>query len=259
MVMFRERLIQYRSELSVTSDTAGKLRELEAKAKEYGWSVIYLPFEEERPAISEESSLGRAGREIRFDLTHDTTKKPKQKLAAMWSLAVPLGFTPWSRYPVLGEHQHIFHYLGPWGVLYDRICAEGRGHLAWDSVRTASLVDVGALEGPKTLEKFIQAQLHRLGHNPGPLDGMVGPRTIKSLEALGLKGLPFAEMAEEMMKKSAKKPPPSKRGTGHITIPGRSLSVTSFGSVKTLQTNNGVALDVGGAGGRVVVDIGEVR
>ena len=175
----------------------------------------------------------------------------------MWSLAVPLGFTPWSRYPVISEHQHVFHYLGPWAVLYERICAEGRGHLAWDSVRTAALADVGALEGARAIEKFIQAQAHRLGHNPGPVDGIIGPRTIKALESLGLKGLPFSEMAETMIKKTSKKPTPLKRGAGHITIPGRALSVTSFGSVKTLQTNNGVSLDVGGAGGRVVVDIGE--
>ena len=133
------------------------------------------------------------GREIRLE---------SPDLRSLWSIAIPLGFTPWSRWPVPGELDDLFHFAGPWQQVVDRLLAEGRGELAWQSACCAASCDVGAWKGDRELERFVQAQLHRVGANPGSLDGVVGRRTVDALNSIGLSG--DLEAAEESFRKATR-------------------------------------------------------
>lgn len=256
--MQRIKLIRYGT-LTVTPDTRDVLEALGNKATEVGWRVGFDPSPwAEDDGAPRYLSLSPAGRGFKIEALHDQITAPTACLAALWSMTVPLGLTPWNRYPVPGHKDHQFHNFGPWKPLMDRLLAEGRGHLAWPSVCCAAQVDAGIWKGDKTVERFVQAQLHRIGYNVGPVDGIIGPRTAQAIETMGLSGIPLKQIAETLVDREP--PTPSKRdsSTGHIVVPGRSLSVASFGDVRTVQTNNGVSLDVRGRG-RVVVDIGGSR
>jgi hypothetical protein len=142
-------------------------------------------------------------------------------LASLWSVVVPLRFTPWDRNPVPSSTDHVFHFLGPWQTLYERLIASGRGEHAWVSTCIAAQCDVGAWKGDRELQRFVQAQLHRIGQNPGPLDGQIGARTVAAIHALGLKSLrDLALLAEEL----------KSRQTGVIfptNVPGKELSASA--------------------------------
>ena len=238
----------------LTSDTIEALGLLAKKAKEVGWHVR---FEASKHRLKDEYSLVGAGRECRIHIDRKTSDEPtERKLAALWSLAIPLEFTPLDRYPLSSETSSVFHFFGPWASLYERLCAEGRGHLAWPSVCAAAQSDVGVWAGSKVMERFVQSQLHRIGFNCGAIDGIIGKRTTSALAASGIATAPMESIADQLIKREARAKTREASQFGQITIPGRNLSVASFGELTTVKGPNGVSLKINGPG-RVVVDVGE--
>jgi len=250
--MQRTTLINFRG-LLLSRDTAEAVQALEASAGENGWVLNLLG-----PVAGSESgpfSLVPAGREVRFSLSRDAEEDPQLVLNAMWGHAVPLGFTPWCRYPLPGTADTTFHFFGPWQPLYDRLLAEGRGHLAWPSVCCAAQCDAGQWQGDKAEERFAQAQLHRIGRNCGPIDGVVGPRTAEAIRSLGLDRSSFAQVLAHL--RQAGTPVVERdRQVGHVVVPGRKVVVTPTEGIKVTRTRHGAALTVEKPG-RVIIDIGE--
>ena len=201
-------------------------------------------------------SMAPAGREIRMSFSRADVKDPQAALCALWGFAVPLGFTPWLRWPVSGIGDDRFFFLGPWKMVGDRLLAEGRGHLAWPSMCAAAQADAGVWKGDDAERRFVQAQLHRIGKNCGPVDGIVASRTLEAIEAAGLGGDNFQKIAEALRTAEPPAPSPATRNVGHVSLPGRKLVLSAFGGVKCVQNNQGAALTVDGPG-RLVVDVGE--
>lgn len=255
--MGRIQLVSHKG-LLLSSDTVQALTALSAKADANKWWVDLFG-----PRAGEEDgnplSLIPAGREVHFRFVRSEVGEPDPQVAlnALWGHAVPLGFIPWLRYPLVGPDDHIFHYFGPWVTLYDRLLAEGRGHLAWPSVCAAAQGDVGVWKGDKAEERFIQAQLHRIGRNCGPIDGVIGDRTGEAIESLGLARASFPQVVEHLRAAESPPLPDNVRKVGHVAIPGRQLSVTATGSIRVVKTQQGATLTIDGPG-RVLVDVGGV-
>jgi hypothetical protein len=198
-------------------------------------------------------SLRPAGREVDLRLLNE---KDENELALLWELAVPLGFVPWLRFPVPDAHglDAVFHYPGEWAMLVDALHAEGRGEQAWPSLCAAAQVDAGTWGGDKTVERFVQAQLHRLGVSCGPVDGQVGGRTLSALKSLGLGGKPLTEVAEKLTGMAPQRPQrPEKRARSrqqvHVVVPSPVKSegfVT--GDLLSSRTPQGYTVNVGGPG-----------
>ena len=150
-----------------------------------------------------------------------------------------------------GTERECLYFLGPWQILIDRLCGEGRGHLAWGAMCKAAQLEV---EDPNSeLATFVQTQLHRVGGNPGNPDGVVGTRTTQALTVLGIS--PDLDQAAAIL--STMKPPalPSlEEGPwrGHISGHGLS-SIASHGQVAVTRTPAGATLTIEGPG-RVIVD-----
>ena len=256
--MHRLDLINYRS-VAVTPDTAAALREVEKNAIQKGRWLFDLH--------GPHKNLGRfgfslipAGREVHFRLSREDVTSRNVEMAAMWGIAVPLGFTPLHRHciPAQKPLDFVFHFLGVWQSLYDRLLAEGRGHLAWSSVCCAAQVDVGTWGGSKKLERFEQAQLHRIGHNIGPLDGVIGPKCSAALQMLKVKGT-LQEQAEYLKDaKVLQQVPTGKLLRGHLTLPGRHMRVTAYGSATAQQAAPDGAILTATGPGRFIVDIGDL-
>ena len=202
-------------------------------------------------------SMRPTGREVYLRVL-STGMTPEHKLAVLWGLAVPLGFIPWSRYPVPGVTSHVFHYIGPWDTVGDFLHGEGRGDLAWPSMCCAAQVEVGTWEGTQFVERTVQTHLHRLGIHCGPVDGSIGPVTISAMKALGLGGMEISYVAEALAKMAVPMPPKSKEGRvrGHVVLGGYPMGAFTTGGVHTVKTRNGYALTVDGPG-RLVLTVGE--
>jgi hypothetical protein len=173
-------------------------------------------------------------------------------LRTLWSVAIPLGFTPWNRWPVHGNGDDLFHFIGPWQPILDRLLAEARGEVAWQNACCAASCDVGEWDGDAPLERFVQAQLHRVGANPGILDGVVGRRTA---EALRMVGAPTdLDAAAAYLTSISPQTPPAEDGKwiGHVSIPGMT-SIATYGKAASVRTPGGAALSIEGPG-RVVID-----
>jgi hypothetical protein len=199
------------------------------------------------------------GREVQLrlqlpGLQGDPLDRRQREIEVLWGIVVPCGFTPWTRYPLLGSGDDVFHFLGPWQVLYDSMCGEGRGEEAWPSLCVAAQVDVGRWEGDRTVERFVQAQLHRLGVPCGAVNGVVDERTLAGLRALGLKGLRLEEAATRLASLAPPRPHAEQRKHGFISVDGDAVAVTS-GKVAAIRTPQGFALTVDGPG-RVILDVG---
>jgi len=264
--LHRTDLIAYRSSV-VTSDVAEALRHVELNAAKWSrdLNLAYegVPRREANWLGGGESphlSMRPSGREVRIQLSlAKGPRKPEdrqQEVAMLWGFMVPLGFTPWNRYPVAGPDDDLFHYLGPWQALFDHLCGEGRGELAWPSVCCAAQSDVGTWEGDRRVERFVQAQLHRLGLHCGPVDGLIGDRTTLALNALGVRGKTLEETAEVLSKFELPKRPKTERRFGHIIIDGDDVAVFAYGSIAAQRTKQGVALAIDGPG-KVILDIGQ--
>jgi hypothetical protein len=264
--------ISYRSSV-ITPDLAAVLRELEVRAVNLG--NITIQYDGPSPNLDWEGftakpgatgypaylSLLPAGREISLRVQLETWQgsegaKKQAELTALWGLAVPLGLVPWNRYPLPGPGDDVFHYLGPWRGLYDHLCGEGRGELAWPSVVCAAQVDVGAWEGDRLTERFVQAQLHRLGAHCGPVDGIIGDRTLSAVRALGVQGLPLDELAAHLgdLEFSPQGEGRPSRKIGHVILPGWEVVASAYGDIHATHVPQGVALTVDGPG-RVVLDV----
>lgn len=248
-MLFRQKLTTYKG-LIVAADVAEALQVLEKRASDSGkWRVKFLPVP---PAKGAPLSLVPAGREVHFVFDKGGAT-PQEALNAAWGCAVPLGFAPKLRYPLQEPESAIFHFFGPWQGLYSSLLAEGRGHLAWPSVCCAAQVDVGEWQGDKEEARFVQAQLHRLGRNCGPIDGIIGDRTVAAMESLALPRGSLTLVAEHL--RTASTPTiPSQVGRGHLLISGYRLVIGGYGGVKAWSLPNGAGLEVTGPG-RLVVDV----
>jgi hypothetical protein len=178
------------------------------------------------------------------------------EIAVLWGLVIPMRFLPWKRHPTPGTGDDVFHYFGPWQTLHDHLLSEGRGEIAWASVCAAAQTDVGTWYGTKKVERFVQAQLHRLGFPCGPVDGEIGGRTAGALQALGMEGRTLAETAEALAKIRNPKRRGDGRRLGHLVLAGEDVSVVSYGEIATAKTAHGASLTVDGPG-RVIVSVGE--
>lgn len=248
--MFRQKLKIYKG-LIVTADVAAAMHALEAKANENGkWRVTFLP---PIPAGPSELSLLPAGREVQF-IFEKAGASAQEALNAAWGCAVPLGFTPKLRYPLVGLDSQVFHFFGPWQGLYGLLLAEGRGHLAWPSVCCAAQCDVGEWKGDKEEVRFVQAQLQRLGRNCGPIDGVVGQRTAAAMESLALPRGSMAQVAEHLRTLADPPKNPAQVGRGHLMIPNFGLTIEGYGGVRAWTMPNGAGIEVTGPG-RLVVDV----
>jgi len=247
--MHRTRLMTYKG-MIVTPDVAMALQTLEANASNNGkWRVRYV---KTPMAVYDPASLEPAGRFVRFVLEKNKASE-EESLYAAWGFAVPLGFTPKLRDPLLEPGHDVFHYFGPWQAVYGKMLAEGRGHLAWPSVCCAAQVDVGVWGGEQALARFVQAQLHRLGRNCGPIDGVVGQRTAAAIESLALPRGSLDIVAKHLLSVSD----PVKKNAvqrGHLHLPGHKLVVAGHGGVRSWPMDNGAGFEVSGPG-RIVVDI----
>ena len=257
------KLISYRGVL-VTQDTAAALKKLEEKASEGGWRFHLVgPAPDSIEDSHKDRSLAWAGREVHITLDRsDKVYEPQTAVNALWAYAVPLGFTPYRRYPDFrgSNADKVFHYLGHWQHLHDRMLAEGRGHLAMPSVCAAAQAAVDRWEGEHPTAVFLQGQLHRLGRNCGPVDGVIGPRTLAAIESLGIdtkeKGLSIPEIGEWLRIQENPKVDQGVVEKGHILIHGRRVVAQGTGGVQVQQTPQGPALYIRGPG-RVVIDVGE--
>ena len=241
--------------LLLTQDTADALSILETRAMEHKWQVLVCG----PPPGSKEGdplSLVPAGREIWVKLGHKTQLDPQVALNALWGFAVPLGFTPLLRYPLMGESDMVFHFFGPWRALSDRLLSEGRGHLAWPSVCAAAQCDVGQWKGTREQERFCQAQLHRMGRNCGPVDGVFGPRTVATMETLGLAQSNLQKVVEHLANQVPMQQRPFSRKIGYISVPGQTLSLGATGGIRMIRTPQGATLTIEGPG-RLIMDVGD--
>jgi hypothetical protein len=210
--------------------------------------VVQRPAE---PKLPPELSMRPAGRQFSIEvLAPGISKQGLVELA--WVVAVPSGFTPWNRYPVAGAQDDVFHYLGPWQSLYDTMLSEGMGELAWPSTCAAAQVDVGRWGGGREVERFVQAQLHRVGQRCGPVDGVITDRVSASLRSLGLTG-DLATVAAQLSKLPDPIVARSKMRSGFISG-GQDVHATSSGRAYLTRTPSGYSYSYDG-GGRIIVDV----
>lgn len=260
-------LVAYRNSV-VVPEVAEALRRLEASAAALAipdLRIVYSGVPQGSTSWSEVAgnpgptglpphlSMRPSGREVYLSLNKFPDKM--QELALLWGLAIPLGFHPWSRYPVPGPGQEVFHYFGELTPVIDFFHSEGQGELAWPSVCAASQVLAGTWEGDRLLERKVQAHLHRLGVHCGPVDGAVGERTLACLRALGFGGLPLAEALAKLEKLTPPKSRAKSKAHGFLTIPETSVEGFSSGGVKLTRTPSGFAVFVNGSG-RAIFEFG---
>lgn len=248
--------------LLATPDTAQALDKLTERLKTLNYKLKLSELtphyfdEAVKTPMSKLLYLGDAGRAVSLTAIPNEvqTMRPQQDLAVLWHAAVPLGFTPWQRHPFCSPLSHIFHFLGPWQFVHDRLIAEGRGDHAWLSAALAAQVDVGVYTGDRIVERFVQAQLHRIGYNPGILDGIVGGRTASAIKASGLTGLTLQEVSERLSRAPTGVPRVSEgEGRAHLLLRNVGAHIETFGHVQHVTTPQGAELLVKGSG-RLVVD-----
>jgi len=119
-------------------------------------------------------------------------------LKYFWDLAIPLGFQPIIKIPDLGVSE-CWHYDYPgtdWQHAYDKV--------HYTEIAKCATLDVGEWDPSEKKEKvrkmFIQAQLIRLGYYEiGRVDGILGSKTNKVLEFLGVKSMPTTVQAATLL------------------------------------------------------------
>lgn len=263
-------LVQYKRS-QFTQDTVAALRTLEERASKSGYRLkIDGPAPEhmnweavkERPGPTgcrPEWSAVPTGREVYAALHFENDDGPQEnrrerELAVLWGLMVPLGFMPWNRYPLSGPGDDTFHYFGPWALLFDNLLGAGRGEAAWPGFCAAAQIDVGKWEGPRPTERAIQAHLHRIGFNPGVIDGIVAKKTQGALKASGLHSMSLREVETQVVKKDPYTRPEGAQREGTLEMPDGNFSINSFGRVRTTRTVQGASLAISGSG-RVIIDV----
>lgn len=264
--------VQYKSTM-VTTDTAKALRKLEQRAGSLtdmrisitGPTQAQMSWEGVRQTpgptgLPPEWSAVPTGREVYLgvELLEDALSpesRTERSLALLWALAVPLGFTPFARYPLPGPHMSVFHFTGPWSILMDHMLGAGRGEAAWPGFCAAAQVDANCWEGNKSTERYVQAHLHRLGQNPGAIDGILGNNTLASLKAMGVAGQPLMEIAAQLGVMTPTQPQPAQKPTeGRLDLGDADFSIASYGQVRALRKPDGAHISISGPG-RIVVDV----
>ena len=268
-------LIEYQNSL-IAQDALEALEKLHQKVQETSAELnVELPpresFEwgdlETNPGptnLSPAYSAIPTGREVylRLDVSKISSKEDvlgqrERGLALLWALALPLGFTPYTRYPVPGPQSHVFHYFGPWHILMDHFLGSGRGEAAWPSFCCAAQAEAETWKGGRATERRVQAHLHRLGFNVGVIDGVVGPRTQGGLKAVGLHSLPLTDILERLEKRSPDPAPTLEKPLqGVVYMPEVTWTINTYGQVRMTKTVQGATLNIQGPG-RVVVDVQE--
>lgn len=249
--MNRINLVEFGA-FKITEDTEKALNLLIKRAENFGWLIDIC----EAPI---ETDLKGCGREICFEMKskQDFETTSQDQINALWGLAIPLGFTPYNRYPLDDSLSYMFHFFGVWQPLMDRLLAEGRGHLMWSSLVCASLCDIGKWSGGKTLVRTIQSQLHRIGYNCGAIDGILGSRTLRCIQANNLQNTKLETVAKILCEKKKIQVSANKSTKGFISLPNREFQVTCYGRVHTVKSSSGVSIESSG-GGRIILDIGEI-
>ncbi len=199
-------------------------------------------------------SLVPAGRHVRMEAIPTGGASPQQALEMLWAKALPLGFSPWARFPVVDSPGYQdFHFFGPWRNIQEHLVGEGRGELAWSSLCAAAQCEAGVWEGGAVEIRLVQGHLHRLGQNPGAVDGIMGPRTQEALRKIGLEGQSFDAVRVFL--------PDARVGdgkghvtAGHLVLPGRMVEVSTFGFIKAQAHAHGAAILVDGPG-RLIVEV----
>lgn len=254
---------------SFTADTLEALRKLEERTSTLkgrleisGRSAPQMTWKEvqKKPGptgLPPQLSAVSTGREVYLRLRlseEDSVTQRQHELAMLWGVAIPLGFVPFSRYPVPGICDEVFHFLGPWTVLMDNMLGAGRGEEGWPGFCCAAQMEVGMWEGSHPTERKIQAHLHRIGFNAGAVDGLVGPRTQAALRAANLHSLPLTEVLQKISEKPTAEPKVRERPVrGRLEMEGVDLSIHPYGQVRAARNLNGADLYVMGAG-RLVID-----
>lgn len=135
----------------------------------------------------------------------------------------------------------------------DHHMSTGRGEHAWSSFCAAAQSDVGMWEGRERTERFIQAQLYRLGLGHGRVDGILGTLTRKAIKEAGMASSSgLSALAERLAKAQATVPSREAEG-GQVFFEGK-MKVQAWGEVEVKQVpRRGASFTVGGPG-RVVLD-----
>lgn len=233
------KLVSYRGSF-VHPECLEPLHKMNEKGKSLGWKSFRI--EACRFGAHEFNPISalQTGREFHIQVGGS--------IESLWSVAIPLGFIPWNRYPIEDESSHIFHYYGKWAPIIDFLHSEGRGELAWSSFCCAALVEIGAWKGDKPQEREIQAHLHRLGIHCGPVDGIIGQRTLSALKNLGLAELRHENILENIRNWELKEEEKQEPKLGHIYLGGHKASVFTSGEVQAIQSNNGYTISIEGSG-----------
>ena len=176
-------------------------------------------------------------------------------LKRVWSYVIPMGVTPWCRYPVHSVESDIYHVYGPWQTMMDTLMGMGRGDAVWSSFKTATAIECGLYEGENAVGCEIQMLLHRLGYNPGPVDGLIGPTTTRAMAEAGVKER--AELALcrlRRMKPAQKNTPPAKKRKGYFSGDCSLKAVQTFGGVRGTRTESGLVIETDSPG-RLILDL----
>jgi len=126
-------------------------------------------------------SFHNAARSVDIDIgSLNFPVSPDKQLDTLWDAITPLGWRPVIRRPVEGarESWH-FDFFGEWDSVFDL--------LGYKQTAMCACLDIGASSYDRWAWRFIQAQLHRAGHDVGDVDGYPGPRTFSGLNAAGIK------------------------------------------------------------------------
>ena len=269
----RQNLIQHKAGV-FTPDTIDILRKFEKRiaklsarvqisgrpATEMNWGSLR---EDPGPTgLPPEWSAVPTGREVYLSLefTKDQegeaeASRRERQLAMLWAIAVPVGLVPYTRYPLPGPHDTVFHYFGEWEILMDQLLGAGRGEAAWPAFCCAGQMDVGKWEGPRPTERLVQAHLHRIGLPVGPIDGILGNKTQGALRAAALHSIPLSEVAAKIETMPPRTSNLLDRALqGRIELPDVSFAIHPYGQVRATRTVHGADLQISGPG-RVVIDV----
>lgn len=264
-------MVQFRRG-SFTPDTVDALRRLEGRLSQLkatlsveGPGQLEMTWEHVRKnpgptGLPPEWSAVPTGREVYLRLTLREDEGPSEsrrerELATLWAIAVPLGLVPYTRYPLPGPQDEVFHFFGEWGLLMDHLLGAGRGEAGWPSFCCAAQVDVNRWEGGRVTERLVQAHLHRIGYNVGSVDGIVGNRTQGALRAANLHSMPMSEVAAKIVGMSPHVPKTLEKNVqGHLEMPDVDFSIHPYGQVRATRTVQGADLQISGPG-RVVIDV----
>lgn len=197
-----------------------------------------------------EQSMLPAGREVELELEGEGSAE--HRLAVLWGLAIPLGWVPWLRYPLIVPGSSTFHFLGKWVVLGDLLSGTGRGETVWPSICAAAQIDAETWEGSARVERRIQSLLLLQGNMVGPVDGVMGPTTLGVIKALGWGSLPLRAVLQRLEDMTMPSIHTGKAVPARLTTDAQ-FSVNTFGSVRARKDVKGAIFEVKGAG-RLVVD-----